>query len=67
MSTKSAVQEWREWFQTNVQPGLDKLPVLDKPCPNCSLTYGEEGATCGYCFICHGRNYCGCDGPEDAP
>ena len=67
MSEHPDLAAWRTWFAENVQPEIDKMPVLASPCPCCGLTTAEPGTTCGYCFICHGRDHCGCDDPERKP
>jgi hypothetical protein len=49
--------EWKAWA-ANVTAACADLAA---PCPTCGLHLGEPGTTCGYCFICHGRDHCGCD------
>jgi uncharacterized OB-fold protein len=55
------VEAWREWFAKAVQPRLDKMRLLDKPCPCCGVSYAEPDSICAYCFLCHGRGHCGCE------
>jgi hypothetical protein len=49
--------EWRKWAQAVTAD----CATMEKPCPDCGLHLAEPETSCGFCFICHGRDNCGCD------